>query len=197
MVLETNIFLVRHGETEWNKEDRLQGNKDSPLTSSGIKQAHEARKSLEKIHLDRAYVSPLTRARNTLEIILKGRDLEAVTIDNLREMNLGPWEGKTRKEIARRHPDEYMLFLEKPDLFSLPGADTFQKLQKRVVEELESIFIKGKNQNILVVSHWIAIKVAIAHYSSISLARLSDIADPINGEFLCLSKRDDGVFIRQ
>jgi broad specificity phosphatase PhoE len=147
--------------------------------------------------IDEAYVSPLKRARDTMEIILKDRELEAVITDNLREINLGPWEGKTRKETALSHPDEYMAFWEKPDAFNLPGADTFIELQQRVVEELESIFLKGNNKNILVVSHWIAIKVALAHYSSTSLSHLSGIADPVNGSFLRLSKRDNDVFIHQ
>ena len=70
MFLETNIFLVRHGETEWNKLNRLQGNQDSPLTKNGIKQAHEVKKSLEQYVIDKAYVSPLKRARDTIDIIL-------------------------------------------------------------------------------------------------------------------------------
>jgi broad specificity phosphatase PhoE len=197
MPLETNIFLVRHGETEWNKHKRLQGNKDSPLTPGGMKQADKVKKSLQQFSIDHAYVSPLKRARDTLEIILKDSELKAVIKDSLREINLGPWEGKTRQETALSHPDEYMAFWEKPDLFNLPGADTFQELQNRMVEELESIFANGKYKNILVVSHWIAIKVAVAHYSSTPLAHLSRIIDPVNGGFLCLSKRGEDVFIQQ
>jgi len=197
MPLETKVFLVRHGETEWNKENRLQGNKDSPLTASGIKQAYEVKKSLEQFAIDYAYVSPLKRARDTLEIILEDRALESTIRDNLREINLGPWEGKTRQETALSHPDEYLAFWKEPDNFNLPRADTFQELQNRMVEELEFIFTEGKNKNVLVVSHWIAIKVTLAHYSSTPLSHLSTIADPENGGFLCLSKRGEDVFIQQ
>jgi len=195
MESETNIFLVRHGETEWNKQNRLQGNLDSPLSRKGIRQAHEAKKSLERYVIDKAYVSPLKRARDTMDIILEDRELEAVTIDNLREINLGPWEGKTRAETMQSHPDEYLAFWENPDSFYLPGADTFHALQQRVVKALESIFLKEKNKNVIVVSHWIAIKVAITYYSSIPISNLSDIADPDNGSFLLLSRRDKEVFI--
>lgn len=195
MSLETNIFLIRHGETEWNEQDRLQGSQDSPLTSHGVIQAREAKSSLEKYTIDQAYVSPLKRAGDTLEIILEGRKLAAVVRDSLREMNLGPWEGKTRDESAKSHPTEYIAFWEEPGSFSLPGADTFDELQYRIVGELESIFVEGKNKNILVVSHWIAIKVALAHYSSVSLSNLSDIADPANGGFIRLCKRGDDVSV--
>lgn len=197
MILETNIFLVRHGETEWNKQNRLQGNQDSPLTASGKKQAIEVKKSLGQYVIDRAYASPLKRARDTIEIILEDRELEVVILDNLREINLGPWEGKTREETALSHPDQHLAFWENPDSFSLQGAETYRELQQRVVKELESIFIEEKNKNILVVSHWIAIKVALAHYSSISLSQLSDIADPVNGGFMRLSRRSADVLIHQ
>ena len=192
---ETNIFLVRHGETEWNTQNRLQGNQDSPLTRNGIDQAHEARKILEHYAIDQAYVSPLKRAKDTVDIILKDSELDAVITNSLREINLGPWEGKTRGETALSHPDEYNAFWESPDLFNLPGAETFQNLQHRVVEQIDSIFAKGKNKNILVVSHWIAIKVSIAHYSLIPLTHLSNIADPVNGGFLRLSKQGKDVFV--
>jgi probable phosphoglycerate mutase len=195
MITETTIFLVRHGETEWNRQNRMQGNRDSPLTRRGLAQAHEVKKSLENCALDQAYVSPLGRALKTAAIILKDRELDAVFSDKLREINLGPWEGKTLEEAAFSHPDEYRAFREQPDRFSLPGAETFHELQHRVAEELDSIFAKGKGKNILVVSHWMAIKVALAHYSSTPLARLPCIADPVNGGFLRLSNRDDDVFI--
>ncbi len=131
-----------------------------------------------------------------MEIILKDREVEVAIKDNLREINLGPWEGKTRQETALSHPDAYLAFWKKPDLFNLPGADTFQELQYRIVDEFESIFANGKNTNNLVVSHWIAIKVALAHYSSTSLSHLSEIADPVNGGFICISKRADVVIIQ-
>jgi probable phosphoglycerate mutase len=196
MPLETRIFLVRHGQTEWNLQNRLQGNKDSPLTPGGIQQALEVKESLEQFTIDHAYVSPLKRARDTIEIILKDREVEIAIKDNLREINLGPWEGKTRQETALSHPDEYLAFWKKLDLFNLPGADTFQELQYRIVEEFESIFTNGKNTNNLVVSHWIAIKVALAHYSSTPLSHLPEISDPVNGGFMCISKRADNVYIQ-
>ena len=70
MSLETNIFLVRHGETEWNTQNRLQGNKDSPLTLVGMKQANKVKESLQHVSIDRAYVRPLKLSRDTLEIIV-------------------------------------------------------------------------------------------------------------------------------
>ena len=89
------------------------------------------------------------------------------------------------------------MFWGEPDAFVLSGAETFQALQRRVVEGLEHIFSKGENNNILVVSHWIAIKVAIAYYTSTPLSLLSSIANLGNGTFLRLTRRGDNVSIHQ
>lgn len=196
MKKETNIFLVRHGETEWNLQQKLQGNQDSPLTPNGIQQAQEAKAALEPYSIDHAYVSPLQRARDTMTIVLEERSLAPIVSKNLREIHLGPWEGKTRKETASTHPDQYLAFWEKPNLFNLPGAETFQQLQHRMIQELETIFVKHEGYNILVVSHWIAIKVVLAHYSATPLSNLSEIADPINGGFYRLSRKGGTVSIQ-
>jgi broad specificity phosphatase PhoE len=197
MFLEKRIFLLRHGETEWNTQRRLQGNRNSPLTPRGIEQANNARQSLLKYSIDHAYVSPLERAINTAEIILEGRDVNLTINDDFREINLGPWEGKTWQEAKLSHPVEFSNYYNNPELFSLPGADTFQELQNRMVGGLEFIFSCEKGSNLLVVSHGMAIKVAIAYYTSTSLTNLSSIIDPINCSFLCLSKRGNDVFIQK
>lgn len=196
MVQETNIFLVRHGETEWNRQQRLQGHQNSPLTANGVKQAKEVRKALETYSLDFAYVSPLQRARDTIEIVLADRGIDPVVSEHLSELNLGPWEGKTRKEAALSHPVQYSAFLERPHFFNLQGTETFQTLQRRMAKQLDSIFVEQEGYNVLVVSHWIAIKVVLAHYLTISLSRLSEIADPQNGGFYRLSKRGETVIIQ-
>lgn len=69
----TNIFLVRHGQTEWNQQNRLQGHKNSPLTENGRQQAIKTREALHNQIIDKAYVSPLQRATDTLDILLEGR----------------------------------------------------------------------------------------------------------------------------
>lgn len=192
---KTSIFLVRHGQTEWNKYNRLQGQRDSPLTQVGKQQAYKVKKSLEQHTIHKAYASPLQRAKDTLDIILEGREVEVVSSCNLKEINLGPWEGKTREQTKLSHPIEYMMFWENQDRFKLPGAETYRQLQNRVVEELNTIFAKEKNKNILVVSHWIAIKVALAYFTSTPLRQLSSISDPGNGTLLTLTCLDNNLSI--
>jgi len=192
---QTTILLVRHGQTEWNKQHRIQGHQDSPLTSLGKQQAQQTKISLKQFDIQQAFVSPLKRAVDTAEIILQGRSLQASTLHDLSEIKLGPWEGKTRAETALTHPEAHNSFWNRPDTFALAGAETFAQLQQRMVGSLETIFANAGNTNVLVVSHWIAIKVALAFYKNIPLSLLPEMKDPENGSYLMLRKHGEQVSI--
>ncbi len=184
----TNIFLVRHGQTEWNKEHRLQGHKNSPLTQEGKEQAIKTKQALGGYEIHKAYVSPLQRAQDTLALIIDKQAIDVVISNNLKEINLGPWEGKTKQQTLLSDPQQYTHFWQEQDKFNLAGAETYQQLQNRVVSELQTIFANEQGKNILVVSHWIAIKAAIAYFTSTPLSDLSSLPDPKNGEYTILSE---------
>ncbi|MEJ2315502.1 MAG: histidine phosphatase family protein [Gammaproteobacteria bacterium] len=182
------IFLARHGETVWNHEHRLQGRRNSPLTQRGREQAFQLAERLEKKRIGAIYTSPLGRAVETAEIVGQHLGLEPLLSANLGEIDLGPWEGMTRSETRRSDPDQNRNFWHRPEAFSLPGAETFQQLQNRVVMELERLFSMRDNASVLVISHWIAMKTALAHFRGIPLSRLGEMPDPGNARFLTLSK---------
>ncbi|MEL0638865.1 histidine phosphatase family protein [Marinomonas sp. TI.3.20] len=188
MLNKTNIFLVRHGQTTWNAEGRLQGQKNSVLTETGRHQAAQAKMSLEQYEIHKAFVSPLQRAQDTSKIILEDRNVDVVIVESLKEINLGPWEGKTKMETQQSHPEQYQQFWTYPGQFRLPGAESFEQLKSRVVAALDDIFLKEKGKNILVVSHWMVIKTAFAHYTATPLNDLANIPDPKNGAFIVLEK---------
>lgn len=191
----TNIFLVRHGQTLWNLEHRWQGNQNSNLTDLGIKQANITKSTLSKQPLHKAYVSPLQRAQDTMQIILKERNIDIEINNDLREINLGPWEGKKQENTAISHPNEFKAFWETPEIFSLQGAETFKELQARVIEAINNIFFQNEGQNIVIVSHWISIKVALAFYMKKPLSFLPNMDNPKNAEVLCLRKIGDDITI--
>lgn len=188
MSAKTRIFMVRHGQTEWNKAHRLQGHKDSPLTPLGREQAMQTKQALAQYNIHKAYTSPLQRAQDTLALIIEGRNLEVVLTENLKEMHLGPWEGKTKQETQDTNPDQFAYFWNQQDKFVLAGAETYQQLQNRVVAELQAIFSKEQGKNIVVVSHWLAIKAAMAFYTNTPLNELSHLPDPKNGEYTLITE---------
>jgi len=191
----TKIYLVRHGETIWNTQKRWQGSKNSALTDLGKQQAQKTGELLNNIGLDVAYVSPLGRAVQTIDIILQNKALEKHMLSAVAEINMGDWEGRLQSEIAISEPLQASNFRQRPDLFAVQGAETFVQLQERVVGSLLEIFDRHRGRSILIVSHWVAIKVALAHFSNIKLENLSSLEDPKNAELICLSKEEGKVSI--
>ncbi len=187
----TRIYLVRHGETEWNVEKRMQGQKDSPLTSRGRDQAVLLREKLladpviAKRGLDLAISSALGRACQTLEICINGINITKGIDAGLNEISLGEWEGLTFSEVKHKWPEEFYNFWHCPSLY-MPsrGGETYMQLQARMVSTLKKIAaIMTKPANILVISHWIAIKTALVALQGLSIDHIPSIPKPANGEF--------------
>ncbi len=189
----TSVILVRHGETLWNIEKRLQGNMNSPLTENGIRQAEDTGIILDKIKIDSVYSSPLERAYKTAEIITGNRNLKISVKENLREINLGPWEGKTKEETRISDPLEYYNFWNEPEKFNLEGAENFKNLQNRMAAQLSTILDENEGKTVLVVSHWIAIMAAAAHFKSSGLSSGDSQINLSNGKFLVLQKKGESL----
>jgi broad specificity phosphatase PhoE len=153
------ILLLRHGETEWNRQHRLQGRSDIPLNDVGLAEARKAARNLETRDFDLAITSPLARARKTAEIILKGRDVELRESPLLLEMNFGSGEGADLSEEAA---GEELIRAEKlRDFFRNPegnppmeGGETLGEIKARAaafLQELKSM--EGSYESLLLVAH--------------------------------------------
>ncbi len=191
----TNIFLVRHGESTWNIEKRWQGSKNSDLTLLGMSQVEKARVTLSNIKINHAFVSPSKRAIDSIKILLNNKAIKTIVLNDLREITLGAWEGKTHKEVEKLNPVQFYNFWNKPELFNLENAETYERLQNRVVSVLQNMFNQYSGSNILVVSHGLSIKVAMAYYLKIPISNLSKINDPLNAQIICVSKENNFISI--
>ncbi|HWH04956.1 MAG TPA: histidine phosphatase family protein, partial [Gaiellaceae bacterium] len=103
----TTIVLARHGETDWNREQRFQGHADRPLNELGREQARELAERLRNDRIDAVYSSPLVRALETAETVAAALGLPVETREALREVDVGSWEGLSRDEIEERHPEDF------------------------------------------------------------------------------------------
>ena len=190
------IYIARHGETEWNRQGRMQGQKDSPLTAKGRKQAVILRQNLladERIAatggISAAYSSVLGRARETLEICLKDMDIQRGTSAGLNEICLGQWEGLTFEEVERRWPEQFHNFWHRPSRYVPAGkGETFEQVQRRMVSSIKRIMDRHRSGNILVISHWIAIKTAIAYFRGLEIDAIPNMPKPANGEYQIIGK---------
>lgn len=156
---KTMIYIVRHGETDWNIENRMQGHTDIPLNIKGIHQAEEIAKHLKDIHLDIIYTSPLSRAYETATIINSYHKIQIIKNDSLRERQFGQLEGKTYEEVNKFHPA--LIFNEVwhyPD-YRPPGGESVNELKDRVVKFVKKILKEPHCQSILIVSHGVALRI--------------------------------------
>ncbi|KOP80168.1 phosphoglycerate mutase [Lysinibacillus sp. FJAT-14745] len=156
----TTFYLVRHGETMWNKEQRLQGWLDSPLSENGILHAEKLRDHLKNFSFTAAYSSSSGRAKETLHILLGDRQLPIYYEDNLREIFLGDWQGKTVGDIVTTHPD-YELYTDYPGQFVATHTESFGTVTERAMFTLKKIAEKYPENNVLIVSHAVTIKCII------------------------------------
>jgi len=187
----TKIHLIRHGETEWNAKGRLQGHKDSPLTQLGKAQAQKVKNSItEKI--DIAYSSPSNRAIETAQIILNGANQPIKTTPELKEINLGVWEGKRKEEVVAEYPDEYKAFWNNPSKFLLDQAETFEDLQNRVIKAVLEILKIEDGKTVLLVSHHTPIKIILSYFENRPIDKIWDPPFVGNGSHSIIEKTCDG-----
>ena len=128
----TRLYLIRHGETDFNREGRYQGRLDVELSTLGKEQAQALAHRLEKTPFTAIYASNLKRAQATAQIIAAHHELPVQVEPDLRERDFGSWEGFTFAEIEERFPEEAKQWLEDPLRTRIPGAEDFAHLQMRV-----------------------------------------------------------------
>lgn len=166
------LYIVRHGETEFNVQKRMQGRMDSPLSQRGIEHAKALGEHLKVIHFLKLYSSPSPRAYRTAELIKGDRELEIISEDRLREINLAHWEGKTKMELEKLYPEEYHVFWNEPHRYKPMEGDSFQQVQDRAIEFLNMLAAQNPEGNILIVTHSVVIKTIIAYYKGYSMEKL-------------------------
>ena len=157
----TKLYLARHGETIWNKEERVQGKIDIELSDLGIKQAELLGKRIVQQGIDVIYSSSLKRARATADVIGSLCSKAINESVEIQEISLGPWEGMTMADIKTKYEDAFRIYIEDPANFSLPGAETLVELINRTRREIIRIINAHKNEKVLLVSHGVTIKAAI------------------------------------
>ena len=149
----TEILLIRHGETLWNQQGRMQGQHDSPLTPLGLTQARQLARRLKNVAFTTLYSSDLGRAHQTARCIADVTGHEIVADERLRERHFGIFEGMTNNEIKSRHPELHELFAQRLPDFCMPGGESAAHFSARCVGALEGIAGRHEGETIAVVTH--------------------------------------------
>jgi len=152
------IYITRHGETQWNKVRRFQGQGDSELTELGKQQAGWLGQRLKNIGIKTIYSSPLGRAKHTSEIMNAYIGAKIIFDDRLKEMHVGDWEGRMISDIEVEMPTAHSDFWHNPKEFSVKGQESFESVQNRAAEFFEDLLKKHCSGRIFIVAHAIVIK---------------------------------------
>lgn len=171
----TRVFLIRHGETEWNKLMKYQGQTDIPLSDKGREQAVNLAERLQSENFKAVYSSDLARAYETATLLAEPHGIEVRVCPGLKEISFGEWEGMTYDNINGKWSKEIDLFFSRPAEVEIPEGESFQILQQRVVASLHDLVAAHPDETILVVSHGAAIRTAICAALEIPLNQVWNI----------------------
>ena len=149
----TQLIIIRHGETEWNLEGRIQGHLDSPLTETGRAQAEAIAERLQTVEVNALYSSDLGRAYTTAQFVSHKTGQVILTDKRLRELYLGKFEGLTEEDVEKRFPEAYV-YLKKADPgYIYPGGESKEQFSLRVISCLEELMVKHEGEQIVVITH--------------------------------------------
>ena len=157
----TNFYIVRHGETVWNKEHRLQGWLNSPLSSDGIMHAKKLGQQLKGVTFAHAYCSSTERAKETLSYLVQNEKIPIQYEDDLREIYLGNWQGKTLEEIQKEDYFDYDIYTNYPGQYIATHTESFGAVTERALYVLKRIADQYPDENIIIVSHGVTIKCIV------------------------------------
>ncbi len=158
-----DIYLIRHGETEGNREGYFRGRSDFPLNENGKEQARLLAEALKNSGITKIYSGPLSRAKETAEILAEKLRVPVVIEEGFNNINLGPWEGRKKEEIRREFPQEFQLWITTPEELKLPGAETVLEVMERAVSTLKKLVKENNGEgSIAVVTHRAVLKPLIA-----------------------------------
>lgn len=165
------LILIRHGETEWNATLRYQGHAAIPLNERGRLQGRQAGKRLAHYRASALYTSDIVRAAETAGIVGQATGLQPRPMPELREIDVGQWEGLTPEELYRRYPDHMREFERDPARTVRLGGESYAQLQQRALRALQHIQAAHRpGETVLAVSHGGTIRALLCHVIGLDLA---------------------------
>ena len=165
------LYLIRHGETDYNNALRFQGQTDIPLNEKGIEQAKKAADFFRDIPLQAIYTSTLIRAKTTAEIIAGVKGMDVQETDALREMSFGIWENMNSKDIQKKYAKEWKDFFASPARTTIPQGESMSDVQKRAYPTVQEILDRYPEGDVAFVAHGGIIRVLMCTMLGLDLNR--------------------------
>ncbi|MEC9461157.1 MAG: histidine phosphatase family protein [SAR324 cluster bacterium] len=166
---ETEIIFIRHGETEWNSQKRMQGHSNSDLSEVGMGQIQALGELMKNVSFDHIYSSDSLRTRQTAEAITQYSGHTLQFDQRIREKNLGVFEGLTSTEARERHPEIYRLFKTAGANYVIDEGESTQQLLERALEFIEEIRRRHPQERVVMVTHGGVVRVLMKHALGLSI----------------------------
>ena len=188
------ITITRHSKTLWNKEKRLQGCKDSPLSQDGIENILALKEHIKNNHYDIVYSSPIKRALDTAHLLFD--DTQIITDERIREMNFGPLEGQKIDEIPKAYQKAYHDLWCHPELSNgIPGGETYDEIEARVKSFLNDV-VKESYENVFIVTHGFCFTILMASILQLKREDYTKVNSPVvDGCSETIINYQDGKFV--
>ena len=179
------LLLIRHGETDWNRQQRFQGQIDVPLNATGEQQAARLAQRLAAERHDQLFSSDLLRARQTAAPLATAWQMQALAVAGLREQSFGVLEGLDAATTQARHPDLWRLWLQQDADFTPPGGESQRQFHHRVLSAVNdlaaSAMARGAGQRVVVVTHGGVLDMLWRSVHGLPLQGLRECAIPNTG----------------
>ncbi len=157
----TRIVLIRHGETDLNREKVFRGHLDAPLNENGILQADRLAVRLEGLKIDSIYSSPLSRARETAARVAAPRGLPVGIVNGLTDISYGDWEGISESDVRKRYPQLLHQWHTQPHRVKFPGGESLADVRRRAAKQLRRLVIENQGKAFLLCCHRVVNKVLL------------------------------------
>jgi broad specificity phosphatase PhoE len=166
---DKTLYLVRHGLIRSNVQHVYSGRSAEKLTEIGREQADQLGEAMKGWGITVVYASPLTRTVQTAEAINRHIGARIILETGLLEMDLGPWTGFSKDEVAEKFPSAYRLWMESPAELSLDGMETLKEIQDRAIRVVNTFLTEGDHHVGAIVTHAVVIKVAVLYFNHLPL----------------------------
>jgi broad specificity phosphatase PhoE len=157
----TRIYLVRHGTTDWNKEEVFRGRADRKLNETGRAEARALAEYFTNIPLEAIYSSPLSRAMETAQAIGDVTGLRVISHPAFVDIDFGAWQGLPLKEVREKYSDLYRLWRERPQAITFPEGENLAQVRARAWEGLQEIIQENPEKTALIISHRVVTKILL------------------------------------
>ena len=191
------LLLIRHGETPWNRERRVQGcRSDTELGQRGREQAEKIALVLRKQRVDAIYSSPLKRAVDTAKAIAQACGLGVNVASDLREIDAGELEGLSQEELRKRYKEFWKEWRESDPSFPLPGGESLEGLQRRAWGEIERIIERHPEETVAVIGHLLANLAIICRAVGLDLGHMGRLRqDPAAINILQITQQGNSLLL--